>query len=183
MLATLRRTPQLVTRLSPCRSFFSLPKSGPTNFSFTKRFNYPPSLVYGVVSDIQHYSEFVPYCEGSTITKRDQQGNPSEASLKVGWNQFNEDFVSCVECVKDKSVLSYAPNHSFFDILYSKWTITPSDSTHNACDLQLDIEFQFKNSLYNMVSSQFAPAVSEIMVDAFTKRAHAVALEEKRKLT
>lgn len=93
------------TSLHQCRHFFTLPSSGPTTFSVTKRFDYPPSLIYGVVSDVQHYSQFVPFCEGSRITKSDEQGNPLEAVLKVGWNQFNEEFASKIECVKDESVV------------------------------------------------------------------------------
>lgn len=77
---------------------------------------------------------------------------------------------------------SSAPDHSMFSVLYSKWTISPSQFSEDACNVKLDLEFQFKNTMYNMVSSQFAPAVSQVMVDAFTKRAHVVALQEKRKL-
>lgn len=108
MLAGLRyRTTSILSasRHYQCRHFFSFPSAEPTTFSVTQRFDYPPSLIYGVVSDVQHYSDFVPFCEGSTITKTDGDGNPVEAVLKVGWNQFNEEFASKIECVKDKSVV------------------------------------------------------------------------------
>lgn len=108
MLAGLRcRTTSILTasRHYQCRPFFSFPSTEPTTFSVTQRFDYPPSLIYGVVSDVQHYSDFVPFCEGSTITKTDGEGNPVEAVLKVGWNQFNEEFASKIECVKDQSVV------------------------------------------------------------------------------
>lgn len=65
-----------------------------------------------------------------------------------------------------------------FNVLYSKWTISPSQISDKACNVKLDLEFQFKNPMYNMVSSQFAPAVSEVMVEAFTKRAHVVAAQK-----
>lgn len=54
---------------------------------------------------MENYSKFVPFCDQSVITKSDADGNPTEAVLTVGWNQFNEQFASTIECVKDQSVV------------------------------------------------------------------------------
>lgn len=78
-----------------CRTFLSniVPPEVQT-YHIKKVLNYPPELMYSVVSDVASYSSFVPYCLESTITARDESRTPTAATLRVGWKDLDESFES-----------------------------------------------------------------------------------------
>ena len=60
------------------------------------------------------------------------------------------------------------PNNQIFNILISKWNISPL--TENHCQMKYDIEFEFRNFLYQQVSQYFIDIVGEKMTVAFENR-------------
>jgi len=50
---------------------------------------YTPEQLYSVVSQVEHYKEFVPWCERSTVTYR-KDDTYMEAELEVGFKVFVE---------------------------------------------------------------------------------------------
>jgi coenzyme Q-binding protein COQ10 len=119
----------------------------------TRILPYKSSSLYKIIADVDSYSNFVPYCVGSKVTKRsspDANGKswPSEADLKVGWGGYEETFTSRLFCVPGsvvealsgeavttlpKSELShYSGNldssptsNSIFKSLSTRWNIKP----------------------------------------------------------
>jgi coenzyme Q-binding protein COQ10 len=51
---------------------------------------YSPEQLYEVVSNVQHYSRFVPWCVGSTVLTRQQDGRYLEAELQIGFQMISE---------------------------------------------------------------------------------------------
>lgn len=51
---------------------------------------YSPEQLYEVVSSVQHYSQFVPWCVGSHVLKREQEGRYLEAELQIGFQMISE---------------------------------------------------------------------------------------------
>lgn len=50
---------------------------------------YSPGQMYDVVSAVEHYKEFVPWCERSTVLAR-RGDDYMEAELEVGFKVFVE---------------------------------------------------------------------------------------------
>ncbi|KAK7184202.1 hypothetical protein DPSP01_001162 [Paraphaeosphaeria sporulosa] len=73
---------------------------------------YPAAPIYSIVSDVQSYSSFLPYCQSSAVTRWSAPDStyarkwPSEASLVVGWGNLTESFTSRVFCVPGRIVES-----------------------------------------------------------------------------
>lgn len=71
---------------------------------------YPSSVIYEIISDVASYSQFVPFCQGSIVTKysspaSDGKTYPEEAKLVIGFNEsISEEFTSRVYCVPGKAV-------------------------------------------------------------------------------
>ncbi|KAI9809731.1 MAG: hypothetical protein M1825_000164 [Sarcosagium campestre] len=66
-----------------------------------------------MISDIQSYSNFVPYCQSSNVTRwstPDAKGRrwPRRADLQVGWGGLQEIFSSRVYCVPGSVVEAVA---------------------------------------------------------------------------
>lgn len=49
---------------------------------------YSQQQIFNVVSQVEHYSEFVPWCVRSTVLKREERY--AEAELEVGFQLFVE---------------------------------------------------------------------------------------------
>lgn len=176
---------------APNRSFFNLPfssNSGPTGlqaYKVSKRVNVTPELMFNIVSDVSKYHEFVPFVEKSYITKVDQESNlPTEAVLRVGWQQFDEEFTSKINCIQNKKVNVESLTILLFDSLNTEWCFKEVKSSHikePSCEVQLHLNYSFKNPLYNAVSSMFSDQVTKIMIKAFEQRAIESKLKDKFK--
>ncbi|GAB1733182.1 hypothetical protein NU195Hw_g3724t1 [Hortaea werneckii] len=89
---------------------FSNPFSGPQTLTATRTLQYPSKLIYSVISDVGSYSTFVPWCQGSIVTKTSQPASdgktyPEEAKLVIGFNSdVSEEFTSRVYCVPGQVV-------------------------------------------------------------------------------
>ncbi|CCJ29454.1 unnamed protein product, partial [Pneumocystis jirovecii] len=46
------------------------------------------------ISDVDSYSTFIPYCLTSKVTKRNKDGLPQTADLRIGWKKYDEIFTS-----------------------------------------------------------------------------------------
>jgi hypothetical protein len=51
---------------------------------------WAPDQLYRVVSEVEHYHTFVPWCQKSTIKKRSADGKYLEAELEVGFQMLVE---------------------------------------------------------------------------------------------
>ncbi|CAN6674957.1 coenzyme Q-binding protein Coq10p, mitochondrial [Trichomonascus vanleenenianus] len=154
-----------------CRRSF-LTSSETQNYSIKKVLPYSPELIYSVVSNVEHYSQFLPYCHESTITQYDTQSKPKRAILKVGWKQFEETFESHVECSDNTVTARVANEHPLFTTLYTQWSIHPIPNQDKKCVVDFQLQFAFRNPIYNTVSKSFGPTLANIMVKAFRDRAH-----------
>lgn len=152
------------------RSFFSLPDlDREQSYNVKRKFPYTVSQMYDVVSRVDQYHDFIPYCEDSFIKEVNEKGQPVKAGLKVGFQSFDETFVCDLRCIENKLVIAESITHSLFHTLYTEWNFSPLNTRHCAVDLTL--RYRFKNELYNQVSSLFADKVTKLMIRAFEKRA------------
>lgn len=137
-----------------------------------KTINASADSVYNVISEVSKYKDFIPYCEESFVSKRHHiTQEPTEAGLKVEFQQYDERFICKVECnLNMKTVISESLSHNIFDVLYSKWTITPHPQRSCASEVELLLRFKFKSQLYNQISSIFAKSVTELVMKSFERR-------------
>ena len=146
-------------------------------YTIVKKFQYPKSLIYQLISRVDLYNEFIPYCTSSFINERDSITNePSIAGLRVGFQSFNEEFTCELQCLKDNKVIAKSITHSLFKILETEWNVKDEG---DYCIAKLELKYEFKSSLYNQVSSIFAKNVSNLMINAFNKRALEVSKNNK----
>ncbi|KAH0607661.1 uncharacterized protein H6S33_002695 [Morchella sextelata] len=148
---------------------------GPQKFSEVRSFPYAAGQLYSLVSDINNYHKFLPYCVGSHVTQYSAQDNlPTEADLRVGWGNYDETFRSKVECEPAKLIVrADASQNELFKSLKTRWEIRPRGEGKGS-DVELHIEFAFKNPVYAALSGAVAPKIVNIMVEAFEKRAKEV---------
>lgn len=142
-------------------------------YTIHKRFQHPQWMMYHLISRVDLYQEFIPYCTSSFIRERCPSTNePTVAGLRVGFQAFDEEFTCQLACEKHSVVKASSISHSLFHFLETKWTIKKVNENH--CEAVLDLKYEFKNDLYNTVSRLFASRVAGLMTKAFEKRADEV---------
>jgi len=170
-MITIANTGKVVGR----RTFFSLPFS-PTNslqtYNVTKIIHTKNSHIYEVVSNVDKYKEFIPFVEDSYVNQRDEKNIPTEGGIDVGWQQFNEKLVCKLTCTPGKQVIAQSLPTSIFDKLYTEWNFIPMNE--NMTKVNLNLQFNFKNPLYNSMSSMFSEQLTSIMIKAFEDRVHSL---------
>lgn len=169
-IPTLKVSLKAQLRVVPRRTFFNLPgKNEVQTFTVSKTMFCKPQLMFDVVSNVDEYGKFIPFVETSYITSRDPSGNPSNAGIQIGWKNVDEKFDCKLHCVPHSKVIAESLTHTLFDKLHTEWNIAPSKN-ENRCEVDLTLQYKFKNPMYNAISSMFSDQVTAIMIDAFEKR-------------
>ncbi len=130
---------------------------------------YAPEQMFNLVSDIEKYPEFLPWCVGTRI--RSREGNVLIADMVIGYKMFRERFTSRVELAHpDRIDVSYSEGP--FKYLNNHWIfIEQPDGT---CIVDFYVDFEFRSKLLRkMIGMVFEKAV-QIMVGAFEERAHRI---------
>ncbi|KAH3665547.1 hypothetical protein OGAPHI_003733 [Ogataea philodendri] len=148
-------------------------KQSEQSYTLSKKFDHPQSLVYQLISEVDKYHEFIPYCTDSFVRARDENSQPTTAGLRVGFREFEEEFTCDLQCKKPELVVAKSITHSLFKSLLTEWTVHSLGNEH--CKAVLRLEYEFKNELYNQMSSFFATKVANLMFRAFEKRAYELA--------
>ncbi|KAJ0167179.1 Coenzyme Q-binding protein coq10, mitochondrial [Colletotrichum tanaceti] len=191
----IQQAPTTIAQQQLRRHFFNLPNlsssAEPQTLTASRTMPYPSAHLYDVISDVDAYDTFVPYCAQSRVTQwtsPDASGRrwPSQADLRVGWGGFEETFTSRLHCVPGKSVEAVSgadvegssPGNggeggAVFRSLVTKWQLRPLTSG-TGTEVDLVIRFQFANPLYSAVSAAVSDKVAGVMIQAFEKRVKAL---------
>ena len=104
--------------------------------------NYTKDQMFDLVADIDQYSEFLPWCNNSSVIQR-KIINDSEiviADLEIGYDQFVYTYRSEVTLNLDKSKISVRNLDGPFKYLENNWRFINVDK--NKCEIQFDIDFE-----------------------------------------
>lgn len=98
-----------IMRLPAQRTYLSIPGIESQSLQATRILPYKASSIYTLISDVDSYSTFVPYCLESKVTEwsnpcDDGRRWPQKADLKVGWGGFEETFTSSLYCIPNSVV-------------------------------------------------------------------------------
>lgn len=140
-------------------------------YSECKRLNYSLEHVQSVVTDVNQYSSFVPWCVKSNVIKI-YDNNNFDAKLAVGFKMFVEEYNSRVQVVPGKSVTATSFDTGLFQHLETRWSFHKVNN--DSVDVTFEIDFEFKSKIYSTVSAQFLDEVVGEMVNAFEKQCSTV---------
>lgn len=134
-----------------------------------KRFlPYTQEQLFDLVADVERYPEFLPWCVGARILRRD--GDVLTADLIVGFKMLRETFTSKVT-LNRLSDIQVEYQKGPFKHLRNIWNFIPRDG---GCEIDFYIDFEFKSRLLrNIMGPLFGEAVRR-MVSAFEDRAKTI---------
>jgi coenzyme Q-binding protein COQ10 len=131
--------------------------------------------MFGVVADVEHYDEFLPWCTGVRIFKRD--GNMFMADLMIGYKMIREKFTSKVDLFPHERIqVTYMTGP--MKHLQNNWRFI--DNGDGNCTVDFYIEFEFRSRLFEKLVGGVFNEIVRRMVGAFVARADALYGSEKR---
>jgi coenzyme Q-binding protein COQ10 len=135
-----------------------------------RRLDFSPEQMFDLVSDIESYPEFLPWCVACRITSRDD--NIIWGDLIVGFLTFRESFRSKVTLERPDLVhVEYIDGP--FRYLNNHWRFLPQeDGAATIVDFYID--FEFRSRILQAVAAKFFNEAVLRMVNAFERRAHEI---------
>ena len=133
---------------------------------------YSPEEMFRLVTDVDQYKNFLPWCHHSKVLKMSE--HEMDAEVGIGMAGIKQVFVTHNTHVQDREVhmkLVQGP----FSKLDGTWTFeTVGNSAERACKVTLELEYGFASSTLATVVGPIFDKIAASMVDAFVKRAEQV---------
>lgn len=124
-----------------------------------------PEQLYELVSDVEDYPNFLPWCIALRVTSRDEV--EIRADMIVGFKMLREKFTSKVTLTpKTRIDVQYLDGP--FRYLKNRWLFVEKDG---GCEIDFFIDFEFRSRLLQKVMEPLFHEAVRRMVRAFEKRA------------
>jgi len=125
--------------------------------------------MFDLVNDIEAYPQFLPWCSGSRIIKRED--NVVEAELLISKGGFKKAF-STRNLIDDGGKITVSLLDGPFSYLEGVWNFMPL--REDASKISLDLEFEMSGKLASLAFGAVFNQICNTMVGAFTTRAKEV---------
>ena len=122
--------------------------------------------MYALVSDIESYPEFLPWCAGATVHQR--RGREVEASIKIAKGPIRQSFRTR-NTLRPRRRIEISLVEGPFQRLDGCWRFTPYPDC--ACRIELELDFAFSSRIMQKLLNPLFSEIADSLVDAFCKRA------------
>lgn len=130
---------------------------------------YSPQEMYALVTDIEHYPQFLPWCDRARVLSTDASGMTAE--IGIAFSGIHKTFTTRNEHIPGQQVTLKLVNGPFSK-LDGVWNFLPlGDGTQRACKVELTLNYGFESTTLARLVGPVFDKIAGSMVDAFVKRA------------
>lgn len=130
---------------------------------------FTPAQMYALVSDIENYKNYLPWCPSSQVLKRD--GNKITGRVDISYLKVKAHFTTeNINCENQRIDLSLVDGP--FKHLKGHWLFTPLGTT--GCKIEFKLNYAFSNFIIQKVIGTVFEMVIKNIVDSFVKKAHEI---------
>ena len=130
--------------------------------------------MFNLVADIDKYSDFLPWCNKSTIIKSEVVGENTivVADLEIGYGQLIYTYRSNVILDKSKNFIKVNHIEGPFNYLENEWRFEEISSKSSKITFSIDFELNVK--IFDILITKFFDKAFQKMVDSFHQRAEEI---------
>ena len=135
---------------------------------------YSPAEMYQLVTGIEDYPRFLPWCDHAQIIERRDDG--VTARIGLAYAGVRHAFTTRNEHVPDQAVVVKLVDGPF-SLLDGTWAFLAlgrSGSETKACKIEFDLRYAFASKALETVLSPVFDRVANTFVESFVARAEAV---------
>lgn len=133
---------------------------------------YSPQEMYVLVTDIDQYPQFLPWCDHTHVVQQHPDGMTAEIGLSFGG--VHQSFTTRNTHVAASRVQMQLVNGPF-SRLDGQWNFhTLGDGSRRACKVELTLNYGFDNATFGKLVGPVFDKIAASLVDAFVKRAQQV---------
>lgn len=133
---------------------------------------YSPEEMFALVTDVEKYPQFLPWCDHARVLERDEHGMKAEVGIALGG--IRKSFVTRNTHEaghRVKMELVEGP----FSRLDGDWHFHPvGDGSQRACKVELQLNYGFDNRALAALVGPVFDRIAATFVDAFIQRAEQV---------
>ncbi|MCL4672176.1 MAG: type II toxin-antitoxin system RatA family toxin [Sphingomonadaceae bacterium] len=130
---------------------------------------YSAAQMFDLVADVARYREFLPWVVATRV--RSNSDSEMVADMVVGFKNLRESFTS--------RVLKRRPDE--IEVIYVDGPLRDLDNVwrfadlpDGGCRIDFDVQFSFRNRVFEALAGQYFDRAFRKMVEAFEARAHAL---------
>jgi ribosome-associated toxin RatA of RatAB toxin-antitoxin module len=127
---------------------------------------YPAQALYDLVNDVSRYSEFLPWCSGTTVLE--DTATQMRARIEVAKGGLSQHFITRNTLTPGQTIemnLEEGP----FSQLHGVWTFKALND--KACKISLDLSFDYAGPIIRATLGPLFNQAANTLVDAFCQRA------------
>lgn len=128
--------------------------------------------MFALVTDIEHYPGFLPWCERGEVLERTEDGVVARVGMAI--SGLRQSFTTRNTHEADRKVLMELVDGPF-SRLDGCWVFTPlGDGTQRACKIEFTLTYGFSSQTLAKLVGPVFDKIAGSLVDAFVKRADQV---------
>ena len=139
---------------------------------------YSPHELYEIVTGVESYPQFLPWCERVEVLARDAQG--PTVRLFLAYSGIRHAFTTRNVQVPDESVhISLVDGP--FSLLDGLWRFIPlplgspiGSGVEAACKIEFALRYEFSNGILEAAISPVFDRIANTFVDSFVRRAEQI---------
>lgn len=133
---------------------------------------YSPEEMFALVTGVEQYPRFLPWCDHAGVLERSEQGMTAEVGISLGG--LRQTFVTRNLHEQGRRVQMQLVKGPF-SRLDGDWHFHPvGDGSQRACKVELLLHYGFDNAALAALVGPVFDKIAGSMVDAFVKRAEQV---------
>lgn len=129
---------------------------------------YSAEEMYALVSDIESYGTFLPWCGGARIVAREPDS--VTAAIDIAYHGVNKTFTTRNRLVPGRAMELQLVDGPF-KTLQGDWRFDALED--RASKVSLDLKFEFSNPVLGLVADPVFSNIANGLVESFCRRAEA----------
>ncbi len=131
-----------------------------------RRMRWSAEQMFDLVADVARYGEFLPWVVATRV--REDSETEMVADMLIGFNALREKFTSRVEKRRAELIKVHYVDGPLRD-LDNVWRFSACEG--GGCDVDFNVEFTFRNAMFERLAGQYFERAFRKMVGAFETRA------------